>query len=57
VFPKQLPIILATLAVERGDVPEASSLLREAVAGSRGEPFEATIRSVASRLRVPLDDA
>ena len=57
VFPAQVPLILAMLAAERGDVLEATTLLRGAVTDSRGEPFESTVRRVASSLGVPVDDA
>jgi len=52
VIPAQRPLILAILAVEKGDAAEASSLLRAAIAESRGEPFESTVRRVAATLGV-----
>jgi hypothetical protein len=55
VFPAHVPIILAAMAVERGDAGEASTLLTNAVSESRGKPFESTLRLVAKRLNVPID--
>jgi hypothetical protein len=55
VSPAHVPIILAAIAVERGDAGEASTLLTNAVSECRGKPFESTLRLVAKRLNVPID--
>jgi hypothetical protein len=55
VFPAQVPLILAVLAAEEGDLPEARLLLRGAIADSHGRPFEAIIRRVADRLSLGAD--
>jgi hypothetical protein len=54
VFPAQVPLVLAILAAEDGDVTRARSILGAALEEWRGKPFEETVRRVADRSKVTL---
>jgi hypothetical protein len=55
VFSAQVPLVLAILAAEDGDVTRARSILGSALDDFRGKPFEQTIRRVADRLTIALE--
>jgi hypothetical protein len=54
VFHGQVPLVLAILAAEDGDLARARSILGSALEDCRGKPFEETVRRVADRLKVTL---
>lgn len=56
IFPAQVPLILAMLAAEDGDLVRARSILVSALEDSRGKPFEQSVRQVAERLSLALGD-
>ena len=52
----QAPLVMAILAAEEGNEQEARSHLSAAFAKQRGKPFEATVRRIAERLGIRLDE-
>jgi hypothetical protein len=54
IFPAQVPLVVAIFAAEDGDLARARSVLVSALDDSRGEPFEETVRRVATRLSIAL---
>jgi hypothetical protein len=52
----QAPLVMAILAAEEGNEQEARSHLSAAFAKQRGTPFEATVRQIAERLGIRLDE-
>jgi citrate lyase beta subunit len=54
ISPAQVPLVMAIFAAEDGNFARARTISAAALDESRGEPFEGTVRHVATRLAIAL---